>query len=269
MIPRGGSGLLSSARRHVIMHPRTAADNALLLLVDDLRSGTYDIGSKLPSIRELSAAYAISHVNVRAALTRLKEQGVVQVQRGRGGGITVLGLSPLPRMLAELYDPVADEDLLALVEAWTILEREILLLANRRTDAESLAGLQERVARLNVEATTDPIEFGERTVHFHLYAATVAQNPFLRRQQGDILSQLALVFLQSRFYREMTPERRTLTLRHYGEIMDALERRDDNAIIATVHARHVLQLEMLFGTERAVELAERSRRPPVLQEGHQ
>lgn len=247
-------------RRAERVAPRSAAEDALLLIVDDMRSGRYDVGSKLPSLRELAETYGISHVNVRAAVKTLEGAGVVEVQRGRGGGITVVSLSRVPEVIATMYLRVPDSEIVPLIEAWTVLEREILLLASRRASPGDIERLHGTIKRLQKKATKDVVEFAERTTHFHLLAATIAGNPILRRQLSDLLNHMSVLFQLPGYADRMTTARRHATLNQYDELMQAIEERDDASIVEVVHRRHVVQLEMLLGDEDAVAYAELSRR---------
>jgi len=57
-------------------------------VADDLRrdilSGEIPPGSRLPSEHELSSIYGVARVTIRSALSRLSEEGLVIVTRGRG-----------------------------------------------------------------------------------------------------------------------------------------------------------------------------------------
>lgn len=53
-------------------------------LLDRIQHGTYAPGEKIPSEHELSAAYGVSRVTVRIALSRLVEKGYLVKRQGRG-----------------------------------------------------------------------------------------------------------------------------------------------------------------------------------------
>jgi GntR family transcriptional repressor for pyruvate dehydrogenase complex len=58
-----------------------------------IRLGVYPRGSVLPSERELAGRLAVSRATLREAMAALREAGLVQTTRGRGGG-TVVTMRP-------------------------------------------------------------------------------------------------------------------------------------------------------------------------------
>ena len=64
-----------------------------------IEAGEFTAGGSLPSEAELSAAYSASRVTVRRALERLKEDGLVRSQRGRGWSVAA---DPLRQTLGRL-----------------------------------------------------------------------------------------------------------------------------------------------------------------------
>jgi GntR family transcriptional repressor for pyruvate dehydrogenase complex len=59
-------------------------------LVTAIAIGEYLAGSKLPSERELASSLQVGRMTVRAAIARLVGRGLLETQRGRGGGSFVL-----------------------------------------------------------------------------------------------------------------------------------------------------------------------------------
>ena len=62
-------------------------------LATTIRLGVYPLGSTLPSERELAARLKVSRATLREAMAALRQAGLVQTTRGRGGG-TVVTLKP-------------------------------------------------------------------------------------------------------------------------------------------------------------------------------
>ncbi len=58
-------------------------------LATAIRLGVYPVGSVLPPERELAERLAISRATLREAIAALREAGLVETRRGRGGGSTV------------------------------------------------------------------------------------------------------------------------------------------------------------------------------------
>jgi len=55
-----------------------------------IRLGVFVNGEQLPAERELAVRLGVSRVNLREAIAVLRESGMVQTRRGRGGGTTVV-----------------------------------------------------------------------------------------------------------------------------------------------------------------------------------
>src|SRR3954466_14851592 len=62
-------------------------------LATAIRLGVYPLGTALPPERELAAILQVSRATLREAMAALREAGLVETTRGRGGG-TVVTLKP-------------------------------------------------------------------------------------------------------------------------------------------------------------------------------
>lgn len=58
-------------------------------LATAIRLGVYPVGSVLPPERELAERLAVSRATLREAIAALRQAGLVETRRGRGGGSTV------------------------------------------------------------------------------------------------------------------------------------------------------------------------------------
>ncbi|OJF02800.1 GntR family transcriptional regulator [Weissella confusa] len=57
-------------------------------LESEILDGKYEMGSKVPSVRELAAELVINGRTVQNAITRLVESGLVETRRGLGNFVT-------------------------------------------------------------------------------------------------------------------------------------------------------------------------------------
>src|ERR1700750_1346781 len=69
--------------------------------------GVYPRGSVLPSERELAGRLAVSRATLREAMAALRQAGLVQTTRGRGGGtvVTMRPGTPSARAAARITAP--------------------------------------------------------------------------------------------------------------------------------------------------------------------
>ncbi len=58
-------------------------------LATAIRLGVYPVGSVLPPERELAERFAVSRATLREAIAALRQAGLIETRRGRGGGSTV------------------------------------------------------------------------------------------------------------------------------------------------------------------------------------
>src|SRR6476659_11062541 len=58
-------------------------------LATTIRLGVYPLGSTLPAERELAARLKVSRATLREAMAALRQAGLVETTRGRGGGTVV------------------------------------------------------------------------------------------------------------------------------------------------------------------------------------
>ena len=59
-------------------------------LATSIRLGAYPVGAVLPPERELAERMAVSRATLREAMAALRQAGLVETRRGRGGGTVVL-----------------------------------------------------------------------------------------------------------------------------------------------------------------------------------
>ena len=136
-------------------------------------------GSRLPYEQELARALGVSRATITQALRQLEREGLVEVRRGRGGGVftqsaTTDGADPgvlreLRATAAEIHDAA---------EMRSIVEPAVAALAAERVSAESL----ERLAGHNADmhaATDDDYRFMRADTSFHLELARASGNPLL------------------------------------------------------------------------------------------
>lgn len=62
-----------------------------LRLREDIESGKYHPGERLPTEKTLQETYRVSRVTIRTALRRLEEEGLISTERGRGTFVTIQG----------------------------------------------------------------------------------------------------------------------------------------------------------------------------------
>src|SRR5688572_12680652 len=96
--PVAGSALGEAVLRPVRGHH--AFEACVEQLATLIRLGVYPRGSTLPPERELATRLAVSRATLREAMAALREAGLVQTTRGRGGGTVVTMRASAPQTRA-------------------------------------------------------------------------------------------------------------------------------------------------------------------------
>ena len=197
-------------------------------LSDKIRSGALRPGAQLPTEAELCAEYDVSRTVVREAVARLRSEGTVIPQQGRGMFVSE---APGPRNFS-----IPEHALKALPETISLLELRLSveteaagLCAERRTDAESAAirALMEQVDARHDDPAAVQIHYD---YDFHLAIAEATRNEFmhgfLRYLRPVIvprfqLSHLVAPGLKDAYYARIHDE--------HERIVEAIEKRDGRA----------------------------------------
>ncbi|MFF1383854.1 FadR/GntR family transcriptional regulator [Arthrobacter sp. NPDC058288] len=149
-------------------------------LAADLRTrivdGVIQPGDKLPSENTLIGEFGVSRTVVRAALTRLQAEGLVETERGRGS----FALTP-PRA----GDPQAPggrpltslEDRLHLLEFRMGVEAEAAALAARNRTDRQLRAVQKALEDFT-SSSGHPAHAMKSDFEFHKAIAAASGNPF-------------------------------------------------------------------------------------------
>lgn len=220
-------------------------------LLEELASGKYEVGSRLPAERELALQYNVSRPTVREAIIALEVQGLVEVRVGSGAYVRRQpGKDDLPGFNLSAFE---------LTEARLLFEGEAAALAaTQATDAEidEIAALVEAIAAENQEPKGK--EQADRA--FHLAIARATRNGAVH----DAIENLWNL-------RETSPESALLhekarlanikpVVDEHTAVLSALRARDANAARAAMRAHLAAVLDsLLFATEeRAIAEARRA-----------
>jgi GntR family transcriptional regulator, transcriptional repressor for pyruvate dehydrogenase complex len=135
-------------------------------LVEDVLSGRYEPGEKLPTQRALAAELDVNMASVREAVKRLEQLGLVEVRQGDAMRVTDWRTSGGLDVIAHVLFAAAgglDRDMLGqLMEARRLMLGESARLAAERRDddqARRLEALAERIAEAPDDAAAQALDF--------------------------------------------------------------------------------------------------------------
>jgi GntR family hexuronate regulon transcriptional repressor len=217
-------------------------------LLEELASGKFPIGARLPAERELAATYNVSRPTVREAMIALEVQGLVEVRVGSGAYVRRLpGKEDIPGFNVTAFE---------LTEARLIFEGEAAALAASQITDEELAEIErlvEAIAQENLEA--GGTERSDRD--FHLTIARATRNTAIYNAI-EHLWELRSTSPEAALLHEKA---RTANIKpvvdEHTAVLTALRNRDPSAARAAMRA-HLSQVldSLLFATEeRAIEEA--------------
>lgn len=163
------------------------------LVLEQIRTsillGRYRPGDSLPPERSLAEFLGVSRTTVREAVAVLVDEGLVEVKRGRGGGLFVRGASVTEQQLKRIIKQHRDQLQGVFEFRETVEPACAYLAAQRRTGAdlremkrlhakmESLKGSDGRLPT-NPE---DSAHFHSLDTDFHLAIARAAHSPWLEQ----------------------------------------------------------------------------------------
>lgn len=219
MAPRA----LPTARARTLFAPLDAGGRAEAVarrLAQAIRLGLLTDGERLPAESSLAGQLGVSPVTLREALASLRELGLVETRRGRGGGSFVR--APVDPDTARLERPL---QLLSLHELRDIGDHRAAIasaaagLAAQRALPADLAALREHAARLDAASTVTERRRADARVHIEMAAA--AQSPRLTREEMSLWSEIGdLVWLP------LAAHQVAAVTSEHDAIIDAIEQRD-------------------------------------------
>jgi GntR family transcriptional repressor for pyruvate dehydrogenase complex len=144
-----------------------------------IRLGVYPLGTTLPSERELAERLAVSRATLREAMAALRQAGLVETRRGRGGGtvVTLKPRTPSARAAARI-SPERRRDWLDSLEYRRIVEPGAAWLA-ARAELSAVRREQLELAHQDVAAHRRPADHRQADSRFHLTVASLADSPRL------------------------------------------------------------------------------------------
>lgn len=183
---------VSGAARHVIfapLHDGGRVDVVARRISEAIGLGLMSDGEQLPSETDLAGALKVSTVTLREALSSLRERGLVETRRGRGGGSFVrapadASVARLRRLLRE----TGVHELREIGDLHVAVAGTAARLAADRASADHLERLHGLIEQL---VAADSVGARRRADgRFHIEIAAAAQSTRLTRQEIDLQSEV-------------------------------------------------------------------------------
>ena len=142
-------------------------------LKDKILAGDLAPGAKLPSEAELVEEYAVSRTVVREAVTRLRAEGLVETQQGRGS--FVLAVPEASSFSVEASAIRTHADVLAMLDFRIGVESEAAALAAAHHTDDDVAAIEEAMSGFTRAGHEGAVE---ADFAFHLAIARATGNRF-------------------------------------------------------------------------------------------
>jgi GntR family transcriptional regulator, transcriptional repressor for pyruvate dehydrogenase complex len=184
-------------------------------------NGDLKVGDRLPPERELAEQFGVSRTAVREAVKALRQKGLVEIQPGRGTFITNDASEGVRHSIGLLMKIAGIDGSPDLVEVREILEPEMAALSAVRATEEHITALREAIAKMDT-ALTNPDEFIEADLDFHLVLAEATQNTLIPTLIDSIVDLLREQ--RARIFRVVNGPQRGQV--HHRHILDAIVRHD-------------------------------------------
>lgn len=146
-------------------------------LATAIRLGVYPRGTTLPSERHLAERLQVSRATLREAMAALRQAGLVETHRGRGGG-TVVRLKPrTPSARAAARISAAKRrDWLDALEFRRVVEPGAAYLAASH-ELNDVRREQLEQAHADVAGASKPADHRQADSRFHLTVAALSESP--------------------------------------------------------------------------------------------
>jgi len=191
-----------------------------------IHSGELKPGDRLPSERDIMAAFNIGRPAVREAFLSLQNKGIIVTESGRRATVRVPSVDHVFTTLDSVVGMIINqgESLKNLFDARAFIEAALARHAAREIDERRLAELKDAL-EANHRAIGNRERFMETDIAFHRILFLVADNPVFEAVHTALVN-----WLMER-WRKIERNRSTETLAYQGhlQIYKAISRRDPDA----------------------------------------
>jgi GntR family transcriptional regulator, transcriptional repressor for pyruvate dehydrogenase complex len=203
---------------------QTMSDNVAERLLAQIDNGTFAKGHKLPTEAALAEAFGVSRTVIREAVSRLRNEGVVESRQGSGMYVRSGDVArPLRIDFAEASDP---DGVPYIIELRRAIESEVAAVAAERRTQKQMTAIDKALAAIDkaVEAGSDGVR---EDLEFHRAIANATGNPFFLK---------TLTFLHQYLEAGMKVTRHNeATHENFAQQV----KEEHNAIVAAVRAKDI------------------------------
>lgn len=192
---------------------KKVSDSVVEQMEEMIKSGTFQPGEKLPSVRQLCEMFGVGRSAVRDAITTLKGKGAVEVKQGEGA--YVLEFDSMRLFNNQLLLP-SSRDIKELFQVRKILEPEITEMAAIHRTEEDLHHIEK--------IFSSPSQNGwESDYYLHAAIAKAAGNKIMIELIQFISTTMKNAMIDFHHYIEKNPSTVQMIAKQHLDIYEAIE----------------------------------------------
>jgi GntR family transcriptional regulator, transcriptional repressor for pyruvate dehydrogenase complex len=198
-------------------------------ILSQIQSGTFRIGDKLPTERELCEQFGVSRAPVRQALSALELNGVIYSRQGEGVYVKSNQLASENFQTAIFFESVSPEDI---VEARMNIEPLIVKYAAQRATDEDIEDLRSTIKRMEEETKTG-VYVPETDEKLHNGIAKASHNDLFIKFMAAISNAMKQQEMW-KFIRDRTvtrPDYRDVNFKEHQLLIKAIEDRNEEKAV--------------------------------------
>ena len=170
------------------------ADTVAARIRNDITSGAYSRGDKLPTERDLSEKYGVSRPIVREAIGTLKRDGLVATRQGLGAFVVETKETAFRLASIDLTDATDTQNVIELLMA---VESAATALAAERRSSQQLDAIERHLHA--IQTAFDNNETGiEEDMAFHRKIVEACGNPHFREMSEFLETRVRNFIRQAR-----------------------------------------------------------------------
>lgn len=214
---------------------KSLAEEVSNRLQQNIMTGTYRVGDKLPTEPVLMEEYGVGRSSVREAIKILENKGIVNVQQGVG--TFVASKTAARDSLSKQLQSARQSDI---SEVRALLEVKIVEKAALNRSDEDVKLLKQILKRRNKAADdNDLLKWLEEDIAFHVRIAEAAKNPILTSLYKIFAEEQMRSSIKENYSNDISMHRMT---EYHEDLLKALIEKLPNKAVIAISQMHNLEL---------------------------
>ncbi len=221
--------------------PPTLSDTVAKQLLAEIDAGRMLPGEKLPTDTRLAEQFGVSRTVIREAVSRLRQDGIVEARQG--SGVFVTGQGGQRALCIDAAELSTLDAVLHIVDLRRALETEIAAQAAAQRSKRDMAAIDDALAAIAaaVERGGDGVK---EDVAFHRSIAQATGNPYFLATLAFVSQYLEAATRVTRGNEARHADQMRAVLQEHAAIADAIRRQDVEA------AREAARIHMVNAAGR-------------------